>query len=63
MYTCVSKLTNIGQANGLSPGQRQAIIWTNTGIILNGPLGKNLKWNRNRNSYDLFQEIVFEIVV
>ena len=25
----VSKLTNIGLENGLSPGRRQAIIWTN----------------------------------
>ena len=38
--TCVSKLTNIGQANALSSGQHQAIVWTNAGIILIGPLGK-----------------------
>ena len=30
---CVSKLT-IGSDNGLSPGRRQAIIWTNDGILL-----------------------------
>ena len=35
----VSKLTIIGSDNGLSPGRRQAIIWTNTGILLIGPLG------------------------
>ena len=29
---CVSKLTIIGSDNGLSPGRRQAIIWTNAGI-------------------------------
>ena len=27
--------------NGLSRGQRQAIIWTNAGIVLIGPLGTN----------------------
>ena len=31
----------IGSDNGLSPGQRQAIIWTNAGILLIGPLGTN----------------------
>ena len=29
-----SKLTIIGSDNGLSPGRRQAIIWTNSGILL-----------------------------
>ena len=38
----VSKLTNIGSDNGLSPGRRQAIIWTNDGLLLIGPLGTNL---------------------
>ena len=38
---CVGKLTNIGSDNGLSPGRRQAIIWTNAGILLIGPLGTN----------------------
>ena len=39
-HKCVSKLTIIGSDNGLSPGRRQAIIWTNAGILLIGPLGK-----------------------
>ena len=39
---CVSKLTNIGSDNGLLPGRRQAIICTNAGILLIGPLGTNL---------------------
>ena len=39
---CVSKLTTIGSDNGLSPGRRQAIIWTNAGILLIGPFGINL---------------------
>ena len=31
----------IGSDNGLSPGRRQAIIWTSVGILLIGPLGTN----------------------
>ena len=31
----------IGLDNGLSPVRRQAIIWTNAGILLIGPLGTN----------------------
>ena len=41
-HICVSKLTIIGSDNGLSPGRRQPIIWTNAGILLIGPLGTNL---------------------
>ena len=48
-HTCVSKLTIIGSDNDLSPGRRQAIIWTNAGFLLNGPLGTN------------FSEILIEI--
>ena len=40
-HICVGKLTIIGSDNGLSPGRRQAIIWTNTEILLIGPLGTN----------------------
>ena len=38
-HICISKLTIIGSDNDLSPGRRQAIIWTNAGILLNRPLG------------------------
>ena len=38
-YICISKLTNIGSDNGLSPGRHQAIILTNAGILLIEPLG------------------------
>ena len=38
-HICISKITIIGSDNGLSPGRRQAIIWTNAGILLIGPLG------------------------
>ena len=40
-HICVSKLTIIGSDNGLAPWRRQAIIWTNAGILLIGPLGTN----------------------
>ena len=41
-HICVDNLTIIGSDNGLSPDRRQAIIWTNAGILLIGPLGTNL---------------------
>ena len=40
-HICVSKLTIIASDNGSSPDWRQAIIWTNAGILLIGPLGTN----------------------
>ena len=48
-HICVRKLTIISSVNGLSPGRRQAIIWTNDGILLTEPLGTN------------FSEILIEI--
>ena len=41
-HICIGNLTIIGSDNGLSPGQCQAITWTNVGILLIGPLGTNL---------------------
>ena len=40
-HICVGNLTIIGSDNGLSLGRHQAIIWTNVGILLFGPLGTN----------------------
>ena len=48
-HICVGKLTIIGSDNGLSPERRQVIIWTNAGILSNGPLGTS------------FSEILIEI--
>ena len=48
-HMSVSKLTIIGSDNGLSAGRRQAIIWTNAGILLIRTLVTN------------FREIVSEI--
>ena len=49
MHICVGSLTTIGSDNGLSPGSCQAIIWTNAGILVIGPLRTN------------FSEILIEI--
>ena len=40
-HICVSNLTIIASDNGLSPGRRQAIIWTSAGILLIRPLWTN----------------------
>ena len=42
---------SIGSDNGLSPGRRQAIAWTNAGLLLNGPLGINFSeiWIKIQN--------------
>ena len=48
-HICVGNLTTIASDNGLSPGRRQALIWTSAGILLIRPLGTN------------FSEILIEI--
>ena len=50
-HLCGGNLTIIGSDNGLSPGRRQALIWTNAGILLIEPIGTN------------FNEIFIEIHV
>ena len=40
-HICVCKLTILGSDNGLSPDRRQAIIWTNAGILLIGSMKTN----------------------
>ena len=41
MHICVGKITIIVSDNVLSPGRRQAIIWTNAWILLIRTLGTN----------------------
>ena len=48
-HICVNKLIIIGPNNDLSPGRRQAIIWTNGDTLLIEPLGT------------IFSEILFKI--
>ena len=38
MHVCASKLIITGSDDGFLPGRRKAIIWTNDGILLIGPL-------------------------
>ena len=40
----------IGSDNSLSPGRRQAIIWTNAGILLIGPMEINFSETVSRVS-------------
>ena len=42
LHICIRKLTIISSDNGLSPDRHQAIISTNAGILLIGPLGTNI---------------------
>ena len=62
MHICVSNLTIIGSDNGLSPGRRQAIIWTNNGISFIGPSGTNFSEILIK-ILTFFQENAFESVV
>ena len=56
MHLCVSNQTIIGSDNGLLPGWRQAIIWTNDGILLIGPLGTSIFIHENT-----FESVVYEM--
>ena len=61
---CVSELTIIGSDNGLWPGRRQAIIWTNAGILLIRTNFRNkLQWNSRWNTCIFIQENARENVV
>ena len=58
-HICVSDLTITGSDNGLSPGRRQVIIWTNAELLLNGTFGTNF----SDISINIFtQEIAFDSV-
>ena len=48
-HICVRKLTIFGSDNGLSPGRRWAITWTNAHILSIQPLGTTCGeiWNTN----------------
>ena len=42
MHICVGNLTIVDSDNGLSPGRREAVIWTNAGILLMEPFRTKL---------------------
>ena len=60
-HICVSKPTIIGSDNGLSPGRRQAIIWTNAGILLIGPIGLNVSENLIEIRTFLFMKMLWKM--
>ena len=62
-HICVSSLTIIGSDNGLSPDRRQAIIWTNAGLLLIGTLGTNFSEFLIEILTFLFKKSAFESVV
>ena len=54
-HICVGKLTIICSNDGLSPGRRHDIIWTNAGI-----------WNRNSNIFigeNTFKNVICEMSI
>ena len=60
-HICISKLTIIGSDNGLAPGRRQAIIWTNAGILYIGKLGTNVIEMLSEVHTFSFKEIHFKM--
>ena len=56
-HICVGKLNIIGSDNGLSPRRRQAIIWTNAGILLIRPLGTKFNEILFRNQTFSFKKM------
>ena len=62
-HICISKLTIIDSDNGLSPGRRQAIIWTNAGMWLIEPIETNFSEILIKKSYIFIHENPFETVV
>ena len=60
-YICIGKLTIIGSDNGLLPGRRQAITWTNAAIFLIRPLGTNFSEILIGNRTFSFKELHLKI--
>ena len=62
-HICIGKLNIIASDNGLSPRRRQAIIWTNAGILLIKTFRNKLQWNCIQKSNIFIQGNAFENVV
>ena len=60
-HICVSKLAIIGSDNGLSPGRRPAIIWTNAGILSIRTLGTNFSQILGKIHSFSFKEMHFKM--
>ena len=60
---------NIGSGNGMSPIRRQAVTWTNVGLLSTGPLATNfdeIRINKNKQTFFIhkiaFRTKVYEMV-
>ena len=60
-HTCIQII--IGSDNGMLPGRRQAIIWTNAGILLIGALGTNFSEISLKIQTLSFKQNAFENIV
>ena len=57
------KQTGISSGNSLAPVRRQAIIWTDAGLLLLGPLGTNFSEIRIKIQFEIYiQENDYENV-
>ena len=61
-HICVSNLIIIAPDNGLSPGRRQAIIWSNVGILVIGPIGTNFSETAIKIHIFSFKKIHFKML-
>ena len=60
-HICVTECLSIGSDNGLSPIRRQAIIWTNAGLLSIEPLGTNFSEILSKRQNFSFTEIHLKI--
>ena len=60
-HICVGILTSIGSDNGLSPGRRQTIIWTNAVILCIEPLGTNFSESLIRIKAISFKKMILKM--
>ena len=58
----VGKQTIIGSDNGLAPGRRQAIFWTNDGILLIRSLGTNFSEILSKNHTFSFKKMLLKML-
>ena len=66
-HVCVSNLTIISSDNGLAPGQHQAIIRTNSVILLTAPYGTEfseiLIKIKNVIHENAFESVIYKMAV